>query len=159
MSREIFEMMYIKNAGQQLKKVLPYLRIGLICLLVVTSFWSVAQQISQARQLVDTDGPFFLKWEKRFDPIKDDLPFTHGVIGYAADWDVPGVSYDPADTEAEHILTQYALTPIVVSRDPSYEWVLVNMNAANFDTWLALQEGEFTVTGYKNNLYLVHRIQ
>ena len=75
---------------EQIKRALPYLRIGLIFLLIVTSFRSVFLQISQARQLVDTDGPFFAEWEKRFDLIKDDLPFTHGVIGYAADWDIPG---------------------------------------------------------------------
>ena len=144
---------------EQIKKALPYLRIGLIFLLIVTSFRSVFLQISQARQLVDTDGSFFVEWEKRFDPIKDDLPFTHGVIGYAADWDIPGLSYDPANTEAEHILTQYTLTPIVVSRDTSNEWILVNMNAENFETWFALQKGEFSVAKYKFNLYLVHRIQ
>ena len=144
---------------EQLRKALPFLRIGLVCLLVFASFQSALRQVSQAGELVDTDGPFFGKWEKRFDPIKDDLPFTHGVIGYAADWDIPGVSYDPANTEAEHILTQYTLTPIVVSRDTSREWILVNMNQENFNTWFAMQEGEFSVTRYKFNLYLVRRIQ
>jgi hypothetical protein len=144
---------------QQTKTELPYLKISLICLLVIYCFWSVIQQVTQARQLPDTDGPFFTEWEKRFEPIKESLPFTHGVIGYAADWDIPGVNYDPANTEAEHVLTQYTLTPIVVSRDTSHEWILVNMDAANFDTWLALQEGEFEVTRYKYNLYLLHRIQ
>lgn len=143
---------------ESFRKALPFLRIGLICLLVFSSFQSVLRQVELARGLVDTDGPFFAEWEKRFDPIKDDLPFTHGVIGYAADWDIPGVSYDPANTEAEHILTQYTLTPIVVSRDTSHEWILVNMNRENFETWFALQEGEFEVTRYKFNLYLVRRI-
>jgi len=144
---------------QQIKKLIPYLKIGSICLLVAYSFWSVAGQVSQARQLVNTDGAFFAEWEKRFEPIKESLPFTYGVIGYAADWDIPGLSYDPANTEAEHILTQYTLTPIVVSRDTSHEWILVNLDAANFDTWFALQEGKFEVTKYKYNLYLVHRIK
>lgn len=151
--------MYSKNAGEQLKKALPYLKICLLCLLVAYSFWSVYQQGYHARQLVDTDGPFIAAWEKRFEPIKESLPFTRGVIGYAADWDLPGANYDPANTEAEHVLTQYTLTPIVVSRDTSHEWILVNMDAANFDTWFALQEGEFEVTRYKYNLYLVHRIK
>ena len=144
---------------EQLKRVLPYLRIGLICLLIGTSFWSVLQQISLARQLPDTDGPFFVEWEKRFEPIKESLPFTHGIIGYAADWDIPGADYDPADSESEHVLTQFTMTPIVVSRDTSLEWVLVNMNATDFETWIALQEGEYSVTKYKYNLYLVHRMQ
>ena len=144
---------------EQIKKVLPYLRIGLVCLLIITSFQSVLQQISQARQLIDTDGLFFEKWEKRFDPIKATLPFTQGVIGYAADWDLPDVDYDPANSEAEHILTQFTMTPIVVSRDTSLEWMIVNMNKTDFETWIALQEGEYEVTAFKYNLYLVHRTQ
>lgn len=144
---------------EQIKKALPYLKIGLVCLLIVTSFQSVLQQISQAQQLIDTDGLFFEKWEKRFDPIKAALPFNQGVIGYAADWDLPDVDYDPANSEAEHILTQFTMTPIVVSRDTSLEWMIVNMNKTDFDTWIGLQEGEYEVTTFKYNLYLVHRTQ
>jgi len=140
-------------------KKISYLQIGLVCLLVFSSFWSAAQQLVQARQLENTDGPFFVAWEKRFEPIKDTLPFKYGVIGYVGDWDIPGKSYDPANTEAEHILTQYALTPIVVSRNTSHDWILVNLSAEDFDTWFALQEGKFEVTKFKYNFYLVHRIQ
>jgi hypothetical protein len=144
---------------QQIKKIHPYVKIGLICLLIASSILSVTGAYSRARELVDTDGPFFEEWEKRFEPIKDDLPFTRGVIGYAADWDVPGVDYEPANSEAEHILTQFTLAPIIVSRDTSHEWIIVNMDKENFETWFALQEGEFIVTKYKYNLYLLHRIQ
>ena len=135
------------------------MRIGLIGLLVACSFWSIFQQLSSARQLVDTDGPFLVEWEKRFEPLKEGLPFTHGVIGYVADWDIPGVAYDSANSEAELVLTQYTLTPIVVSRRSGHEWTLVNLDAANFETWFSSQEGEFEVTRYKYNLYLVHRIK
>ena len=144
---------------QVIKKAIPYLKIILICLLVFYCFRSVAGQLSLARELVNSDGPFFADWEKRFEPIKGDLPFQYGVVGYVADWDIPGLEYDPANTEAEHILTQYTLTPIVVSRDVSQEWIIVNLDAANFDMWLASQEGNFEMTRYKYNLYLVHRIK
>jgi hypothetical protein len=144
---------------QPIKKIHPYLKIGLICVLVASSISSIAGEYARARELVDTDGPFFEKWEARFEPIKEELPFTRGVIGYAADWDVPGVEYEPANSEAEHILTQFTLAPIIVSRDTSHEWIIVNMNKENFETWFALQDGEFAVTKYKYNLYLLHRIQ
>lgn len=144
---------------EPIKKTIPYLKIGLICLLVIYCFRSVSGQISRARELPDTDGPFFAEWEKRFEPIKEALPFAYGVIGYAADWDIPGLEYDPANTEAEHVLTQYALSPIVVSRDTSREWVIANMTAADFEAWFGLQEGEFEVTRYRYNLYLVHRLK
>lgn len=142
-----------------MKNILPFLKIGLVCLMVASSFWSVAQEFLQARQLENTDGPFFAAWEKRFEPVKEALPFEYGVIGYVGDWDVPGLDYDPANTEAEHILTQYALTPIVVSRDISREWILVNLSAQDFETWFAAQQGEFEVTKYKFNLYLLRRIK
>ena len=139
--------------------MLPVLKIGLICVLVARNFLSVTQQIPQVRQLVDTDGPFFIRWEASFEPVKENLPFTRGVIGYAADWDIPGVEYDPANSEAEHILSQFALAPIIVSRDTSREWILVNMDPRQFEQWFALQDGEFIVQKFKMNLYLLHRIQ
>ena len=52
---------------QQLKKAIPYLKIMLICLLVFYCFRSVAGQLSLARELVNSDGPFFADWENRFD--------------------------------------------------------------------------------------------
>jgi hypothetical protein len=144
---------------QQIKKIHPYLKIGLISLLIASSISSVTRGYARASELVDTDGPFFVEWEKRFEPIKEELPLTRGVIGYAADWDVPGVIYDPANSEAEHILTQFTLAPVIVSRDTSHEWIIANMNAKDFEAWFALQEGEFLVTKYKYNLYLLRRIQ
>lgn len=144
---------------QLTKKIFPYLKISLICVLIISNFLSVTRQIAQVRQLVDTDGPFFERWEEFFEPIKESLPFTHGVIGYAADWDIPGASYDPANSEAEHILSQFTLAPIVVSRGTNHEWILVNMNATEFEHWFALQEGEFIVKKFKLNLYLLRRIK
>jgi hypothetical protein len=144
---------------QQITRAMQYLKVGLVGLVVVYSFWSLTQELLQARQLVNTDGPFFANWEKRFEPIKEALPFEYGVIGYVGDWDVPGLAYDPANTEAEHILTQYTLTPIVVSRDTSHEWILVNLSAQDFETWLGERVGEFKVTKFKFNLYLLRRIQ
>jgi hypothetical protein len=143
---------------QSLNKI-PYLKFALVCLVVASSFWSAAQELLQARQLENTDGPFFAAWEKRFVPIKETLPFKYGVISYVGDWDIPGKTYDPANTEAEHILTQYTLAPVVVSRDISHEWILVNLSATDFDTWLASQEGKFEVTKFKYSFYLLQRIQ
>ena len=144
---------------QLIRKILPVLKISLICVLVAGNFLSVARQVPEVRQLVDTDGPFFVKWEAAFDPVKETLPFTRGVIGYAADWDIPGVDYDPANSEAEHILSQFALVPIIVARDTNREWILVNMSPEEFEQWFASQDGEFEVKKFKMNLYLLHIIK
>ena len=144
---------------QLIKRILPVIKICLICVLVAGNFLFVARQIPQVQQLVDTDGPFFVKWEASFDPVKANLPFTRGVIGYAADWDIPGSNYDPANSEAEHILSQFTLAPIIVARDTDREWILVNMNSEEFEQWFPLQDGEFEVKKFKMNLYLLHRVQ
>ena len=144
---------------QFIRKILPVIKIGLICVLLASNFLFVTRQFSEARELVDTDGPFFVKWESAFEPVKETLPFTRGVIGYAANWDIPGVEYDPANAEAEHILSQFTLAPIIVARDTDREWILVNMSPEEFKQWFPLQEGEFEVKRFKMNLYLLHRIQ
>jgi len=144
---------------QLIKKIIPVLQISLICVLVANHFLSVSRQIPQVRQLVDTDSPFFIRWEASFEPVKDNLPFTRGVIGYAADWDIPGSNYDPANSEAEHILSQFTLAPIIVARDTNRKWILVNMSPDEFEQWYPLQDGEFEVKKFKMNLYLLHRIK
>jgi hypothetical protein len=144
---------------QFIRKILPVLKIGLICVLLYSNFLFVTRQSSDARELVDTDGPFFVRWEAAFDPVKENLPFTRGVIGYAADWDIPGSNYDPANSEAEHILSQFTLAPIIVARDTDREWILVNMSPEEYEQWFPLQDGEFEVKKFKMNLYLLHRIK
>jgi len=59
------------------------------------------------------------------------------------------VEYDPANSEAEHILSQFTLAPIIVARDTNREWILVNMNPEEFEQWFALQDGEFEVKKFK----------
>jgi hypothetical protein len=144
---------------KRVQKIRAILALGLACALVVINFRAALREIETARAIPPTDGPFFFEWEARFDPIKEDIPFSQGLIGYASDWDLSGAQYSPADAGAEHILTQYSLAPIVVARDDGREWIIANLSAGDFETWLAAQEGEFRVTRYRKNLYLVQRIQ
>jgi len=141
------------------KKLIQFSKIGLVALLFAANFWSLARQLSQARQLVDTDGVFIPKYEERFDPVKAALPFKHGVIGYVADWDLRSSSKSEANSEGEHILTQYTMSPIVVSRNTDREWILVNLNPEDFETWFGMQSGNYEVTQFKYNLYLVRRTE
>ena len=135
----------------------PLLVLGMLSVLVFDNLQSAAQEIANVRQIPHTDGLFFIDWDNRFDGIKRDLPFSEGVVGYASDWDVPGVEYNLADAGAEHILTQYSVAPIVITLDSGQEWTIANMSPKVFEDWTALQEGDFTVTRYKKNLYLIHR--
>ena len=57
-----------------MKRIRPYQKFALLLLFIVTCFRSGVDQLSDARELTDTDGAFFVKWEQRFDPIKNDLP-------------------------------------------------------------------------------------
>ena len=140
-----------------IKKILPYLRIMLVLFLVISNFKSLVQQIPGVD--IKNDPEFFSKWENRFDPVKETLPFKSGVIGYAADWDVPDGDYHTPSSMNEHVLTQLAMSPIVVSRDLDFEWILVYKDIDDFNTWIKLLSGEYKVIKYKYNLYLVHRIK
>ena len=134
------------------------LALGLVCALVVTNFLAALREIESVRGIPPTDGPFFAEWESRFDPIVEDIPASQRVVGYASDWDLNEAQYSPANAGAEHILTQYSLAPIVVARDDQREWVIANLSAADFETWLASQQGQLRVTRYRKNLYLVQRL-
>jgi len=144
---------------KQLKIAWPYLKFGMILLLITVNLRSAIQYIAQVEQLGGKERDVIGEWEQYFDPIKAGLPFKHGTVGYAANWSVPGVDYSPADAEAEHILTQYAMAPIVVARDTDREWIIANMKPKVFEAWLALQPGKYEFTRYKHDLYLVHRLK
>lgn len=75
-------------------------------------------------------------WEKRLSSLSEELPIK-GVVGYIADWDVPGQG-ESSDLETEYRLTQYALAPVVVARGPDYDYVVGNITVTQFDE--ALEE-------------------
>ena len=140
-----------------IKKVVPYTKALLVLLLIISNFTSLVKQLPDENH--KDDAELILQWEKRFEPIKKDLPPDNQVIGYVTDWDIPGATYYEANTKTEYILTQFTMAPIVVSRNTNFEWVLVNTDVDNFNIWIESQSGEYEVITYGYNLYLVRRIK
>ena len=66
------------------------------------------------------------RWEKRMQPVRNNLPEGITLVGYAADWDIPGSEYNPIDQDAEYVLTQYSLAPIMVQPGLEQEWIIGN---------------------------------
>lgn len=111
----------------------------------------------QAWDANNIDNDMISAWDRRLQPIKEDLPAPPVVIGYIGDWDIPGVSYQLADVETEYVLTQYALAPIIVERGDQYEWTFVNLSKAAQKSWLSSLQGDYQLTEYGNGIYLLHR--
>lgn len=152
-------MGYIGIKNLTFSKGLPYFKIFLIFLLILSNLKSLVQQLPEDVPLSETNTILLSKWEQRFEPIKEKLPSENGIIGYVADWDTVGGSYSKANSSMEYTLAQYTMAPIIVSRKPNLEWFLVNMDVDDFNLWLTNKSGEYEVTKYGFNLYLVHEIR
>jgi hypothetical protein len=117
--------------------------------------WATALNLSRSNSTVNDS---VTDWEKRMKRVKSRLPENVAVVGYVADWDLPGVETNPVDQDTEYVLSQYALAPIKVVPGLEAEWILGNFVTPDFRTWLdqSLSAYEMTEIGY--GIYLVHRI-
>jgi hypothetical protein len=97
-------------------------------------------------------------WERRMKRVKNRLPEDVTVVGYVADWNLPGVETNPVDQDTEYVLSQYALAPVKVVPGLEAEWILGNFVTPDFQAWLdqSVPAHEMTKIGY--GIYLIHRI-
>jgi hypothetical protein len=66
-------------------------------------------------------------WDKRQRKVRQLLP-DYGIVGYLADWDIPGAKYGSSDQEVEFLLMQYTIAPVVLERGADHELVLGNFS-------------------------------
>ena len=97
-------------------------------------------------------------WEKRMNRVKNRLPDNITVIGYVADWNLPGAETNPVDQDTEYVLSQYALAPIKVVPGLEAEWILGNFVTPDFRTWLDQSLPAYEVTEIGYGIYLIHRM-
>jgi len=128
-------------------------------LIAAASVYASIQNLISTRELGSISEDPVAQWEVRFGPLKEQLPFVRGVVGYISDSDVPGAAFDPANDEGEYILTQYALAPIIIVRGTDQEWNVANLGIEAFARWSAKDRFEFDVLPLKGGLYLLHRIE
>ena len=100
--------------------------LGLAASAVIASVRYLGTQISTWNPVNLTDDPV-TNWEARCEGLKHDLP-TRGVIGYIADWDMPGWNGGLSDMDNEFRLTQYALVPRILVRDAKHAFVIGNFS-------------------------------
>jgi len=98
------------------------------------------------------------KWEKRIKSVLDYIPQDVKVVGYVADWDLPGVQYDLVDQDAEYVLTQYTLAPLMIQPGFEQEWIIGNFVEAGFQEWLDENLDDYEFINFGRGIYLIHRL-
>lgn len=110
-------------------KMLFFARITALILLVGFCFFSAIngyQTAAQAAGEVNGDD-MVTAWDKRLRKIRPLLP-EYGVVGYLADWDIPGAQYGSSDQEVEFLLAQYTVAPVVLERGKDHPMILGNFS-------------------------------
>jgi hypothetical protein len=128
--------------------------------LVLISLFVAFKTTSAAVTAWDSDQPASNsvdKWEKRMQPVRDHLPGDVTLVGYMADWDIPGSGYIPIDQDAEYVLTQYALAPIMVKPGLDQEWIVGNFLSPGFESWLDRSLPSYDIQSFGFGIYLIHR--
>jgi hypothetical protein len=131
----------------------------IIVLIVLASLYASVQNLISTKYLGSiTDDPV-ADWEIRFAPLKAQLPFKRGVVGYISDSNIPGYTYNAANDEGEYVLAQYVLAPIIIVRGTGQEWNIGNLDKPAYDIWSQSNQGQFEVIPFKDKLYLIHRLR
>ena len=128
-------------------------------LVAAASLYASVQNLISTRELGSVAEDPVAQWEVRFGPLKEQLPFVRGVVGYISESDVSGAEFDPANDEGEYILTQYALAPIIIVRGTDQEWNVANLGKEAFASWSTEDGEEFDVLSLRGGLYLLHRVE
>jgi len=109
------------------QKILKPLRLAAAILLAALSIYSAVNGYQIAAQAAgEISGDDMVSaWDKRLRKIRPLLPES-GVIGYLADWDVPGGTFGSSDQEVEFLLAQYTIAPVVLERGKDHAIILGN---------------------------------
>ncbi len=127
-------------------------------LVVLASLYASLQNLVSTRDLGSISDDPVANWEKRFETLKRQLPFTRGLVGYISDSSVPGINFNAPNDEGEYVLTQYVLAPIIIIKGTNQEWNVGNLSGPAYAAWSKSNHGEFDVMPFRDGLYLLHRI-
>jgi hypothetical protein len=106
---------------------------------------------------VTPSGDAVSKWEKRIQPALEHVPEGIQVVGYVAEWDLPGVEYNLVDQDTEYTLTQYALAPRSLQPGLEPEWIIGNFTRPGFREWLDQNLPSYEIREIGFGIYLIHR--
>jgi hypothetical protein len=139
--------------------VRSYLRILMLGLVILSSMYQSINYLIETRELGSLEEDPVTVWESKFSKLKKALPAEVDTVGYIADWDVPGIRYGNGDQHGEYVLVQYVLSPVIAVRGREYEWTIGNLSPEAYENWWSGRQGDYEVTFFKNNLYLIHKIR
>lgn len=110
-------------------KILNVIRATVLVLLTAFCLYSAVNGYQTASLAAgDVKGDDMVTaWDKRLRKIRPLLP-EYGVIGYLADWDIPGGTFGSSDQEVEFLLAQYTVAPVVLERGASHAIILGNFS-------------------------------
>lgn len=130
--------------------------IGLVGLSLFVAYHTTASAIAAWDPEQPDNNPVD-RWEKRIQPVRNHLPKDINLVGYAADWDIPDSEFNPIDQDAEYVLTQYALAPIMVQPGLEQEWIIGNFLHPGFEAWLDQSLPSYEIKNLGFGIYLIHR--
>lgn len=136
----------------------PYIRILILGVVILSSIYQSINSLIATRELGSLEEDPVTIWESKFSKLKKALPAEVETVGYLADWDIPGIQYGNGDQHGEYVLVQYILSPVIAVRSSEQEWIIGNLSPDAYEKWWSTAQGEYEVTFFKNNLYLIHKI-
>ena len=135
------------------------LQVGLIGWVIYSSFAQSFAYLISTKDRGSLEQDPVTTWETKFVRLKKALPTGTVAVGYLADWDVPGITYNDGNQYGEYVLIQYALSPVIVARDTDHEWMVGNLTHEAYEKWQRSTQGNFEVSFFRNNLYLIHKVK
>lgn len=133
--------------------------IALTCLVAIGLFVALQNGLTartRSMQAQSSRDPVSM-WEKRVESVLDHIPGDIQVIGYVADWDIPGLEYNLIDQDTEYTLTQYALAPRILVPGLDHEWIIGNFTGPGFRAWLDEQLPSYEVREIGFGMYVIHK--
>jgi hypothetical protein len=140
-----------RSRSNMIKKAI---QISLLLFLILSSVYS---SLGYFNLMLNTESydKSIRQFEERIKTISNLIPFSHGNIGYFSD--------EPTDENfinetTEYVLTQYALSPIIINKDIYHEWNILNMSHESFDAWNKAYGNQYKLIASGNGFYLVKRL-
>ena len=136
-----------------------FLRITILGVVILWSIYQAANYLYTTKGLGSLEEDPVTIWESKFNKLKKALPAEVKTVGYLADWDIQGIEYSNGDQHGEYVLVQYVLSPVIAVRGSEQEWTVGNLTPRAYKKWWSTARGDYEVTFFKHNLYLIHRIK
>ena len=141
---------------QLLKRLRQAAVVGLVGLSLFVAYRNTSSVMAAWNPEQPDNNPVD-RWEKRIQPVRNHLPEDITLVGYVADWDIPNSEYNPIDQDAEYVLTQYAMAPIMVKPGLEQEWIIGNFLHPGFEAWLDQSLPSYEIKSLGFGIYLIHR--